>query len=43
VAALFDLLEKGRHETASLSDEKAEKRIERHVMDDANSSASVIG
>ena len=34
MAALFDLLEKGRHETASLSDEEAAKRIEGHVMDD---------
>ena len=30
----FDLLEKGRHETISLSDEEAVKRVERHVMDD---------
>jgi len=30
VAALFDLLEKGRHETASFSDEEAAaKRIQR--------------
>jgi len=35
VAAPFDLLEKGRHETASFSDEQsAAKRIERCVMDD---------
>jgi uncharacterized damage-inducible protein DinB len=35
VAAFFDLLEKGRHETASFSDEEAAaKRIERFVMDD---------
>ena len=44
VAALFDPLEKGRHETASFSDEEAAaKWIERFVMDDRNSSASVIG
>jgi hypothetical protein len=35
VAAFFDLFEKGRHETASFSDEEAAaKRIERFVMDD---------